>query len=431
MSRLSYDALNLLPIETLRSSCAHNIRVPPNARNNKGLLVQHILQYHTAEQADWLLAHLPKVELGPCFSPPFAQRALLGGSKPSRGFLQAPPATQTSFPSVPSEDEKRQCMLRFYSETNNAATARGVCGICAREFRLAGEDYTVCPVPDLPHRAALVPPIPHPKHVLTDGLLLERRGLVSTESALACRICSHCQTQLRKPTLLGPMKYSLANNLWVGDPPAELATLSLPEQLLISLAYPRVFQFKLYCAGQFGGDGPFQKGLRGNVTTHPLDLTGLVDVAKGNRLPRPLAVLPTLIKITVVGQNQLDHRRLIPLFTVRRGAILRALLWMKSNNPKYYGNIDINYDVLNRLPPNDDPGDVPSELLQWVRQSEDVHAVHREEGGYVQSDGIEFLESDLSQVPDHRTSSCLYMIYFDINIGISSVCWSSSGEWVG
>lgn len=199
------------------------------------------------------------------------------------------------------------------------------------------------------------------------------------------------------------MKYSLANNLWVGDKPEVLKDLSLPEQLLVSLAYPRVFQFNLYCAGQVGGLGPFQKGLCGTVTTYPLDLDGLVDAAKGNRLLRPLQILPSLIKITILGQNQLNRQRLIPLFTICQGHIVRALLWFMQNNPKYYSKISIDQAALDKLPCDPEEGKVPDELLQWVRQNNDVHAVHCKEGGYVQSEGVDCLESNLTQVPDQRT----------------------------
>lgn len=394
-------------MQTLRKSCYHNIRVPSSVKYNKARLIEHILQYHTPEQRIFLLERIQdhlrssssfttRPSSPPCFAP--------GGARVGGDVRRdnSNPAGSGSFPCIPSSDDKLGCMKRFWDSTGNAATKRSVCGVCSRELREAGETFSECPVSSLPHRDSLVPPISHPKHQLTDGLLLEPRGLITQGDALVCRVCSRCRSQLSKPKLVGPMKYSLANNLWVGDDPGVLAELTLPEQLLISLAYPRVFQFNLYCAGQEGGPGPFQKGLRGNVTTHPLDLDGLVEAAKGNRLPRPLEVLPSLIKITILGRNQLDRRRLIPLFTVRRGQILRALIWFKENNPKYYGSITIDRAALDKLPPDSGGGAVPKELLRWVRQNDNIHAVHREEGGYVQSEGLEYLESDLSEVPDHR-----------------------------
>lgn len=408
MLGITPQSLQSLSIHTLRQSCYHNLRVPPGVMKNKGQLIEHIVAYHTPEQRSFLLNSLEHTSKREGASRNLQVEITSGlgqpDSAPSHSSSTSPNPSLHPFPCVPSDIEKLACMKRFWEATTDAATNRAVCAVCSREFRIAGESFTECRLSNIPHPEALFPPIPHPKHTLFEGMLLEPRGVFHTEDGhLHCRMCSQCRTQLSRPNLCGPMKYSLANNLWVGDDPSDLADLSLPEQLLISLAYPRVFQFNLYCAGQEGGSGPFQKGLRGTVTTHPLDLDGLVEVAKGNRLPRPLEVLPALIKITILGHNQLDKRRLIPLFTVRRSAILRALLWMKENNPKYYATIQIDRAALDKLPCNTDEGDVPQELLHWVRQNDNVHAVHQEEGGYVQSEGQDCLESDLSQVPSQRT----------------------------
>ena len=56
-----------------------------------------------------------------------------------------------------------------------------------------------------------------------------------------------------------------------------------------------------------------------------------------------------------------------------------ALRWLKLNNQKYYGDIDIDTDLLNRLPEDD----IPQELVSIVRQSSDTGIVAQESDGYV------------------------------------------------
>jgi hypothetical protein len=56
-----------------------------------------------------------------------------------------------------------------------------------------------------------------------------------------------------------------------------------------------------------------------------------------------------------------------------------ALRWLKANNPKYYGEINISEEQANLLPEDD----VPEELLAIIRQSTDRGLVDQEADGYV------------------------------------------------
>jgi hypothetical protein len=59
-----------------------------------------------------------------------------------------------------------------------------------------------------------------------------------------------------------------------------------------------------------------------------------------------------------------------------------ALRWLKTNNPKYYGGIQIDDARLNNLPDDD----VPVEIMGVIRQSTDVESVTQESAGYVTLD---------------------------------------------
>ena len=62
-----------------------------------------------------------------------------------------------------------------------------------------------------------------------------------------------------------------------------------------------------------------------------------------------------------------------------------ALLWLKENNAKYYGNIEINAEHLSHLPEDD----VPEEIHALVRQTEDIGVLDEESDGYVPNDNNE------------------------------------------
>ncbi|KAM6492122.1 hypothetical protein JOM56_005398, partial [Amanita muscaria] len=183
-------------------------------------------------------------------------------------------------------------------------------------------------------------------------------------------------------------RFSLANNLWIGRVPWQLQTLTFPEQMLIALLYPRVFVFKLYPKDlNYRPDGStLQRGLRGNVSTYELDIEGATSMIQGRLMPRPVAILPSLISITFIGRGQLSRRSLGSIFRVRRHFVAEALQWLKHNNPKYYGHIEIDPERLQLLPPDD----IPDELLSVVRQSTDTDLVEQESAGYVATEHLTF-----------------------------------------
>lgn len=69
-----------------------------------------------------------------------------------------------------------------------------------------------------------------------------------------------------------------------------------------------------------------------------------------------------MISVTYIGVGKLPKNWLRSTFRVRREAVASALAWLKTNNPKYYGNIMISADALRQLPDDD----VPDELLSII-----------------------------------------------------------------
>ncbi|KAJ7028348.1 hypothetical protein C8F04DRAFT_890402, partial [Mycena alexandri] len=154
-------------------------------------------------------------------------------------------------------------------------------------------------------------------------------------------------------------RYALANNLWLGRTPWELQTLTFPEQLLIALLYPRVYVFKLH-PRSFGPKNPstLQRGMRGTVSTYDLDTDGVVSMLAGELMPRPPAVLASVISVTYIGVGELPKNWLRTTFRVRRKVVSDALSWLKRNNPKYYGDIKIDEARIAALPEDDVPDEI-------------------------------------------------------------------------
>ncbi|KZS99520.1 uncharacterized protein LAESUDRAFT_667889, partial [Laetiporus sulphureus 93-53] len=173
-------------------------------------------------------------------------------------------------------------------------------------------------------------------------------------------VCAGCLTELKDERRNGqPAKWSMANNMWLGSIPWQLAKLTLPEQQLIALLYPRVFTVKLYPKNPCIPirNESLQSALKGNVCTFTLKNSRIVDMLAGNLMPRPPAVLAHLISITFIGKGQLQKHHLHNTYRMRRSAIVDALRWLKVYN-RYYRDIEIDQARVQSLLEDD----VPEEL---------------------------------------------------------------------
>ncbi|KAK6974457.1 hypothetical protein R3P38DRAFT_3239546 [Favolaschia claudopus] len=260
-------------------------------------------------------------------------------------------------------------------------SAATVCGVCAREIDAGtrtNEDTTPRRLEALPNSQCLVPRLAHPAHDLFDGKLLEPAGVVREGNATKVRVCRECSESLIKNGD-HPPKHALANNLWIGRTPWQLQILTFPEQLLIALLYPRVYVFKLHprCPGR-KDPSTLQRGMKGTVSTYDLDSDGIASMLAGDLMPRPPAVLASVISVTYIGLGELPKNWLRSTFRVRRKAVFDALRWLKENNPKYYGDIRIDMTRVAALPEDD----VPLEITSIVRQSTDTGIVDQESDGY-------------------------------------------------
>ncbi|KAH7905094.1 hypothetical protein BJ138DRAFT_1138370 [Hygrophoropsis aurantiaca] len=195
-------------------------------------------------------------------------------------------------------------------------------------------------------------------------------------------ICSECYRTLIADTL---PKYALANNLWVGAVPHQLAVLTLPEELLISRHFPRCYIVKLHPKASYAANPDhLQRGIIGNVTLYNMNTDAIAGMLEGQLLPQPAATLASVLAVTYVGTKILPKQWLKSTFRVRRRIVYEALIWLKAHNP-LYADINISVERLEALPEDD----VPDEITSVMRHEKDEEAAKRESAGYVNDDDSE------------------------------------------
>ena len=128
-------------------------------------------------------------------------------------------------------------------------------------------------------------------------------------------------------------KLALANDMWIGDIPFELAVLTMPERILITKHFPAAYIVKMFpkCKGATS----LNDGLQGNVSTYRLDIAEIADMVADNIMPRPIKILVSIIGVTIVGPKNIPERSLPGFFRVRRQQVKAGLTWLKANNPLY------------------------------------------------------------------------------------------------
>ena len=76
---------------------------------------------------------------------------------------------------------------------------------------------------------------------------------------------------------------------------------------------------------------------------------------QGKLMPRPPAILASLITVTFIAVGQIPKKWLHSVFRVRRQAVHDALCWLKASNPKYYRDMEVSVSELAQLPVDDVP----------------------------------------------------------------------------
>ncbi len=387
---LSREDLAILTIPELRNLVRHCLEIPRSHYNLK------------ADMVNWIVAHasdgLQRTLQEACHAKLALKESKSAGKKRKRNdqqCLQRKAARveaitthyehdPAKYLELPGEDVIHQCSQQFIEATSDAAVKAIVCCVCAREVSCQDEDVSQVAIANFPNPSRLTPHIPHPEHDLYQGMLLDPVGIIpaldngTTDpldvEANICRTCHDQLTDNETPVL------SLANGLWLGRIPWELAVLTVPEQLLIAHLHPRVYVFKLYPKDPHvrPNQETLQRAMRGNVSTFEQDVTGIAAMVQGRLMPQPTEILSSLVTVTFIGKGQPRKDSFRHLFRVRRNVVHQALLCLKRIN-QYYADIEIDQTRLALLP---DDG-IPDEIVDLIRQTEDTGLVDAEASGYV------------------------------------------------
>lgn len=378
------DALKTLTKNEITDLASRVMDLPSTTRWKKDLLVEYITQQAMANNVDGILQEAIVLK-----EAAKAEAREQKAREQQRRWVDARHARQvaqrtarledvqrqaSNFMELPTPAEVKQCYRQFYDATGAEALASAVCAVCGREVLM--RHCSKLSLAEIPNKNRLTPTHPHSAHTLYQGSLLEPAGVDGEVATL----CSECLAEL-KTADTKPPKLSLANGLWVGAIPDVLAELTIPEQLLIALVYPRVYVFKLYprLRGYKPAEESLQRAMRGTVSTFEMDTKGVVSMLEGNLMPRQLSVLASLISVTFVGSGKLPRNWLKKTFRVRRQRVADALKWLHDHNPRYYGDIIVSDERIALLPEDD----LPESIESIVRHCEEEDVIDREHNGYV------------------------------------------------
>ncbi|KAK0436979.1 uncharacterized protein EV420DRAFT_1487302 [Desarmillaria tabescens] len=277
------------------------------------------------------------------------------------------------FLSNASVDTRKGCIERYIKRTSNAELAQGT-------------------VADLTLSRLLVPSRPHPKHTLFNGALLHEEA-ITDGSGYACKEClQHLQADQVPPL-------SLANNMWRGKIPLELSILNLAERILVAKHLPCTYLVKLYPKAEHAehwlSEGAMYMGLKGNISSFPLNPSHIAGLVSTNVSPPQVKILAAVIGITFVMPRGFKMRELPKMFHVRREIVRHVLLWLKENNP-LYSDIIVSDDALVELPADG----VLEEILSNVCTSNDMAGLAVEQDSYIpDQDSWDFFAQEPSFAP--------------------------------
>jgi len=183
-----------------------------------------------------------------------------------------------------------------------------------------------------------------------------------------CIVCQKCYDALSKEKI---PKFSAANNMWLGDVPAELQGLTIPEQKLISLHRHNSCVIKLQ--SPFHSATTAQGALKGNCITFLHNIPNIVQ-----SLPLTIDELCDTLKVIFIGSHPPQHIQLKKVLTVRKKKVAEALRWLKKHNI-LYKNVDINLKNIMQLPDDD----IPESIMLTMDQKIIDEEVPSERAGYV------------------------------------------------
>ncbi|THV04792.1 hypothetical protein K435DRAFT_961790 [Dendrothele bispora CBS 962.96] len=277
---------------TSRSRCEPQT-IPRRTRSRKADLIQFLLQH-----ADIPVLHtLQKTAEAKTQRTPLKRRAsheILRGRSTSQRIHESWSQTRklNEFLKLPTKEERYERYAAFYHSTSNDAFRMVVCAVCAREVGQKKDK-------------------PHEDQFILHGMILDEEGVDFKDGDHTLNVCGTCSRELGR-TVETPPPLSLANNLWLG-------------KQLIAHYYPRVCCVKLFPKNFSPSPELLQSAIRGTVTTYEQDMKGISSMIDGRLMPRPPAILASVITVSFIGKGKLPRKWLKSTFRVRRAIFGKPL----------------------------------------------------------------------------------------------------------
>ncbi|CAF3838431.1 unnamed protein product, partial [Adineta steineri] len=225
-----------------------------------------------------------------------------------------------------------------------------------------------------------------------NNIILYVNGMYQENNVNMCLLCQKCSNGLSNEQI---PKFSVANNMWLGDVPLELQGLTIPEEKLISLHRHNSCIIKLQ--SPFHSMATAQGALKGNCITFLQNTPNIV-----KSLPLKIADLCDTLKVIFIGARPPECLQLKRILTVRKKKIVEALRWLKKYNI-LYKNIDINLDNIAQLPEDDIPEPIMTTMEQILNDKE----VPSERDGYIPDPLSNSTELNISDVIPVNNSAVL------------------------
>ncbi|CAF4999187.1 unnamed protein product, partial [Rotaria sp. Silwood1] len=223
-----------------------------------------------------------------------------------------------------------------------------------------------------------------PSFYCQNDVILYKNGLFQQNKVDMCTFCQKCHGALSKGHI---PKFSASNNMWLGDIPAELQGLTIPEEKLISLYRHNSCIIKLH--SPFHSTATAQTALKGSCITFLQNVPNI-----NNSSPLKLDDLCDTFKVIFIGARPPDRIHLKKVLTVRKKKIIQALHWLKKYNVLYQ-NVNINLENIAQLPEDD----IPECIMSTLEQKLDDEEIQSERTGYV--------PDPLSDPTEHTTADTI------------------------
>ena len=240
------------------------------------------------------------------------------------------------FPPEPcSKREAARIISEYCDELSGAVLNESCCSVCGQLTAVEGQQFldVSAPLFDVLVRDSVTRVERGSAYAAIrghSGPVLCQAGIRNTSGFSEAAVCSDCLHHLRRHVV---PKRSLANGLWVGDVPMELARLNFVEKLV-------VVRYRHNVCVVHVENGGYK--MRGNAVVFSQPVVKFYDV-----LPPPRGELDEILVILFTGPVlpvSVDFKR-TPLL-VRRNVVWSALQWLKLNNDDYMDIILSEHNLL-------------------------------------------------------------------------------------